>query len=191
MRNQDVFALGGILLLCLCPLSFAGQTGYRAIHVGAQIAGLPFPCTDDAVYCEGEFEGQWIRTDAIDGKILTIDVIYSGETLHRVVIAGSPITLAQAIKLHSLQPGFAEPILGSAKDRDGKTYGIADVANDIVYHCSGTEPISTVKTVTYLSADAPVLETAARLKLGKQWKLAASSGPDSKAIHQLDFSGSI
>ena len=136
------------------------------------------------MYCEGEFEGQWIRTDAIDGKILTIDVIYSGETLHRVVIAGSPITLAQAIKLHSLQPGFAEPILGSAKDRDGKTYGIADVANDIVYHCSGTEPISTVKTVTYLSADAPVLETAFSIEAGKQWKLAASSGPDSKAIHQ-------
>jgi hypothetical protein len=103
------------------------------------------------VYCEGEFDGQWIRTDAIDGKILTVDVIYSGETLHRVVIAGSPITLAQAIRLHSLQPGFADPILGMAKDRDGNTYGIVDVANDIVYHCSGTSAMSTVKTVTYLS----------------------------------------
>lgn len=166
MRNRSKLALGGILVLCLCPRSFAGQTGYRIIRVGAPITTLPFPCADDAVYCEGEFDGQWIRTDAIDGKILTVDVIYSGETLHRVVIAGSPITLAQAIRLHSLQPGFADPILGMAKDRDGNTYGIVDVANDIVYHCSGTSAMSTVKMVTYLSADAPVLETAARLKLG-------------------------
>ena len=103
---------------------------------------------------------------ALDGKIITLDVIYFGQTLRREVIASSPITLAQAIKLHSLQPGFTNPSLGLAKDRDGATYGIVDVANEIVYHCVGTAPTGKVKTVSYLSSDAPVLETAALLKLG-------------------------
>ena len=165
MKNQCSLAFVGILFFCLCSPLTRGQTGYRIIHVGAPMASLPFPCEVNAIYCEGEFDGQWMRVDAIDGKILTVDIIYSGQTLQREAIASSPITLAQAIKLHSLQPGFASPSFGLARDRDGATYGIVDVANDIVYHCIGTAATGTVKTVSYLSPDAPVLGTAALLKL--------------------------
>jgi len=165
MRNRCKLALAGLLLLCLFPRSFAGQTGYRIIHVGSPIASVPFPCERDTTYCEGEFDGQWVRVGALDGKIITLDVMYSGKTLHREVIAMSPITLAQAIKIHSLQPGFAVPHFGLAKDRDGATYGIADVTNDIVYHCIDIADTGIVSSVSYLSPDAPVLGTAALQKL--------------------------
>jgi hypothetical protein len=161
----------GTVCFYLLALPLQGQTGYRNIHIGGSMTSLPFPCEAGAVYCEGEYDGQWVRVSALDAKILTIDVIYSGETLHRDVIASSPITLAQAVRLHSLQPDFAAPILGLAKDRDGKTYGIVDVANDIVYETSGVAAIDTVKRVGYLSPDAPVLATAARLTLGENGSL--------------------
>lgn len=165
MKNQCSLALAGVVFFSLCSLVTRGQTGYRIIRVGAPIASLPFPCNSDAVFCEGEFDGQWIRADVIHGKMLSVEVIYSGQTLHRDVITSNPITLAQAIKLHSLQPGFSAPRFGLAKDRDGAIYGIVDLANDIVYECNGAAT-GKVKTVTYLSPDAPVLGTAALLILG-------------------------
>ena len=151
----------GALCFCLLALSLQGQTGYRIIHVGGSMANLPFPCETDALFCEGKYDGQSVRVMADDGRILNIDVMYSS----------SPITLAQAIRLHSLQPGFAAPIFGLATDRDEKTYGIADTANDIVYFTSGVAAIDTVKMVSYLSPNAPVLATAARLTLGENESL--------------------
>ena len=187
--------LRGVLCLCLFVLPLHSQTGYRSIHVGAPVESLPFPCAADATFCEEEYDAQWIRVDAIEGKILTVDIIYSGETLHRDPITSSPITLAQAIRLHSLQPSFATPVFGLAKDRDGNTYGIVDVANDIVYHTSGISPTSTVETVSYLSPDAPVLATAALRKLGESGSLllraARLAKPYSNSFSPVQPIGSV
>lgn len=196
MKNQCSLAFRWILFFCLCSPLTNGQTGYQIIHIGAPIATLPFPCEVNAVYCEGEFDGQWMRADAIDGKILTLDVIYSGQNLQGQAIASSPITLAQAIRLHSLQPGFVSPAFGLARDRDGATYGIVDVANDIVYHCISTAATGTVTTVSYLSPDAPVLRTAALLKLGtsaisllQEARLAKPYSNSISPIHSGNASG--
>jgi hypothetical protein len=166
-----MWKIGAALSLCLASVSLLGQTGFGAIRIGEPVAILPFPCTG-AVFCEGEYLSSWVSVDGYGGIINGIDIIYSGSsatvdptTLGPLVIKSSPITLAQAVKLHSLQTGAIPPVFGLAKDNHGKTYGIVDISNRIAYTASGSSADSQVDRVVYLGSDAPVLKTAARSKL--------------------------
>lgn len=154
----------GMLFLWLGSLSLWGQTGYRIIRVGGLTSNLPFPCTG-GTFCEGEYDAQWVRVGFLDGIVDNVAITYFGEKLDHEPVRSNPITLSQAIKLHSLQSGFSAPIFIRAEDRVGNVYGIADVANDIVYTTRGINATDTVSKVVYVSADAPVLDVTDRSKL--------------------------
>jgi len=85
-----------------------------------------------------------------NGKVTDVNVVYSGATEEGAVAQN--VTLAQAVKAHSLQSGLAEPSFVS----DGK-HGVIDVANRIAYfmHDAGT-PQGLVQVVTYMD-DSPLL----------------------------------
>jgi hypothetical protein len=130
--------------------------------------------------------------DVLGGIINSVDVIYFGNTvtvdpatLAPIVIRSSPITLAQAIKLHSLQAGAKAPVFGLAKGEGGKVYGLVDISNEIVYKAGGTSPASTVEDVFYARSDAPVLEDAANSQLANHGnsllQAATSSEPYTNA----------
>jgi hypothetical protein len=103
-----------------------------------------------------------------NGKISDFTVIYSGKSLDGGTIIAQDITLTDAIKMHTLNIGTIPPAFGYAVDRSGKTYGLADVPNKIVYDVMPVEATETVRKVSYLSDDAPVFETANRRLLHDQ-----------------------
>ena len=115
----------GLICLGLCSASLSAQSGFGAIRMGGSTASLPFPCSDDM--CEGQYRSQWLKVTSQNRTIMSIDAVYSGITLSEDPIERSPISLAQAIKLHSMQPGFRVAVFGLAKNRRGKIYGVVDV----------------------------------------------------------------
>jgi hypothetical protein len=186
-KMQIMHRIGAALVLCFSSLSLLGQSGFGAIRIGGSTSVLPFPCTG-VVFCEGVYRSSWVRVSFLNGIIGNIDVIYSGTTLNidpntliPLTIKSSPITLAQAIKLHSLQANNKPPVFGLAKGEGEKTYGLTDISNEIVYTASGASATSTVDEVSYVSSDAPVLMDAASSKLADYGKsiiqAAVSSEP--------------
>jgi hypothetical protein len=95
------------------------------------------------------------------------DVIYVGETFEHWPIIAPPITLAQAVKVHSLQKGAKAPIIRYASNDRGEIYGVVDLANRIAY-TTKTPPAlaprwigeNQVVEVSYFSPTAPLLENS-------------------------------
>jgi hypothetical protein len=154
----------GVLCLGFCSLSLCGQTGFGNLRVGQPVSAIPFPCAD-VVSCEGEYQGSWVRVSFNNGTISNIHVIYSGKTQLGDPIEMTPITLAQTIKVHSLQDGMKPPVLGLAQRRDGTVFGVTDTENQIVYITNSSVASSPVTEVVYVRPDAPVLAAATRSKL--------------------------
>jgi len=154
----------GLLCLGFCSFSLSGQTGFGNLRVGQPVSAIPFPCAD-VVSCEGEYQSSWVRVSFNNGSISNIHVIYSGKTQLGDPIEMTPITLAQTIKLHSLQDGMKPPVLGLAQRRDGTVFGVTDIENQIVYITDSSVASSPVTEVVYVRPDAPVLAAATRSKL--------------------------
>jgi hypothetical protein len=154
----------GSLCLVFCSLALSAQTGFGNLRVGQSVTAIPFPCTD-VVSCEGEYESSWVRVSFNNGTISNIHVIYSGKTQLGDPIEMTPITLAQSVKVHSLQDGMKSPVFGMAQRRDGTVFGVVDTENQIVYITNSTEQSGTVSEVVYVRPDAPVLASATRAKL--------------------------
>ena len=149
-----------VVAALLVPLGLSLASEYKAIRVGEDATDLPETVRGDALYREGYHQGTWIRTSLLGGKVLNFDVIYSGRSIDSKVTITQEVTLAQAIREHSLREGMAPPQFGYAVDRAGETYGLADVRNAIVYRASPVGSDSLVEKVAYLSDSAPVLQSA-------------------------------
>lgn len=147
----------------IAPLLFASSllaAGYKGIYVGQAVADLPKSLHVFVLDLEGDYQGSWFRINVLNERVLGFDVIYSGKSLDRKTIIAQEMSLARAIKLHSLRAGMAVPQFGYAVNRDGQTYGLADVQNRIVYTVTPVATESMVEQVAYLSDDAPVFEWA-------------------------------
>jgi hypothetical protein len=169
MRSKAGTILFGILLAA--ALLFATPilaAGYKGIYVGQAVAELPESLHVFVTYLEGDYQGTWFRIDVLNGKVLGFYVIYSGKSLDRTTVIAQNLTLARAIKLHSLQAGMPVPHLGYAVDREGKTYGLADMQNRIVYRVAPVAADSLVESVFYGNETAPVFEWAQRHLLNEQ-----------------------
>ena len=149
------------LAMPVCAWSQGGR--FKEIFIGEAISALPFNC-QGVVYCQGMYQSTWVRISFTRDKVDGIEVIYWGKAFHHKAIFSSPLpTLGQAVKIHSLQPGFTKPIFGYAKDREGAVYGVVDTANRIAYHIAvpvSMGPESLVTEVAYLGETAPVLRSA-------------------------------
>src|SRR5207249_712573 len=100
---------------------------------------LPFKCADE-VMCDGIVEGNHVlvlvERDASDSRVSMFWIVYEESetlTVPQQPVPAIPITLAQALKRHSMQEGASAPKLGYAKGRDGMIVGIADIDNRIAY----------------------------------------------------------
>lgn len=158
------------LLICAASISalvflagvahLSAQASFGSLSLGMPVANIPVPCL--VTYCEGLYKSDWVRLGFVEGKTITIEVIYDGKTFDGRSISGAPVTLAQAINRHSLSY-TQNPKFGDALDQAGKRYGVADFVSGIVYdlkypeHPTGN---SIVTTVVYPEADAPVLADA-------------------------------
>jgi hypothetical protein len=146
------------IVLLATPL-FA--SGYKGLSVGQSVRSLPSAIDCGlVVFCEGTYDGDFFRVSNLDNKVLTIEVIYRGTALDKKTAIMRTITLASAIKRHSLQTGNTAPILAFAKSREGNVYGIVDTTNAIVYNVTGspTDTGSIVTNVSYVNPKAPVLK---------------------------------
>lgn len=149
-----------VVAALLVPLGLSLAAEYKGIRVGEDATALPENIRGDDLYREGYHQGTWIRTSLLGGKVLNFDVIYSGRSINRKVTITQEVTLAQAIREHSLGEGMAPPQFGYAIDRAGETYGLVDVRNGIVYAASPVGSASLVEKVAYLGDSAPVLQLA-------------------------------
>jgi hypothetical protein len=163
MLNRRIFQLLSIISALLIVVSTCSAVGYKGIYIGEDIADLPKELHCSVVFCEGPYKGDWIRVGETQNKVTNFDVIYSGKSLGHDTVISRSVTLATALRTHSLQPGFAAPVLGLAKGLDHQPYGLIDIANAIVYHVNGTpiDPAGSVVSVGYVGPTAPVLKTSA------------------------------
>ena len=140
--------------------------GIGDVRLGTGVSALPFPCADPVV-CEAPYASAWIRVWHADGMIQRIDVIYAGgKGPGGEEIEGKPITLAQAIKTHSIWNGRKAPRLGLAGNT-GAQRVLVDVANGVSYFANGATPESRVSEVRYVPITDPVVASASNSMLSK------------------------
>ncbi len=146
------------------PRPGAASASFHGIRVGQPISTLPFKCTD-VVFCNGLVEGNYVRVSHSNSIVDMFDVIYEGTTFSREPITAPPITLAQAVKVHSLQESARPPKLRYASNDRGEMYGIVDLENRISYTTKTTPALAPrwigenqVVEVSYFSPTAPLLE---------------------------------
>jgi hypothetical protein len=152
-----------VLALNVLP---AQATEYKGIRIGQPASELPETLKSGVVISEGEYEGDWFQVSVVNGRVNTFAVIYSAPSLNGTEIT-RPISLAAALKLHSLQQGNNAPRLGEAVNTKGVRYGIVDLGNQIIYTVDGFESSTIVKQVDYVSSNAPVLGLAEKHMLGQ------------------------
>lgn len=174
-----------LVIVALSHSSFGQGARFHGISAGQSLSTLPIACSAKEVFCEGLVDGYYIRVLTDNGRVLNLDVLYTGVTFDHRTIMVAPVTLAKALKTHSLQPGSATPALRYAVGNDGQTHGIVDITNRIMYMTQSTpagsdSEISDIRviSVTYLNAKAPVLKSSKSLGFAADALLAnARSAP--------------
>src|SRR5438477_156021 len=179
--NDFYFICPFLLMLCLAIPAVHGQAvgdempGIGEIRLAAPLSTLPFPCADP-VACEAPYESAWIRVWHADGVIQRIDVVYSGKKGQSLEEKEStPITLAQAIKAHSIWNGRKAPRLGLGGIA-GSVRVIVDYPNGVAYFANGAMAESTVSEVHYLPVTDAMVATASSSPLWEQgrWLVKAA-----------------
>ena len=124
-------------------------TGFGEIRLGGLVSTLPFSCAHP-VWCEGVYESARVRVWHASGLIQRVDVVYAGKSGDTgEEIQSSPITLAQAVRAHSIRYGQRVPRLGFGGSYEGARI-IVDYANGIAYLADTAFVTSRVKEVRYL-----------------------------------------
>jgi hypothetical protein len=162
-RRYQELCVTAILLSSIAVDSIAqgeGEPrGFGQIQLGAPVSTISFPC-NHPLACEAPIDTEWVRVWHKDGLIWRADVIYSGRPLDiDEDIQSSPITLAQAIRSHSVRYGQKSPRLGFAGN-EGSSRIVVDVANGIVYLAAAVTETSLVTEVRYLPMTDPLVQKA-------------------------------
>ncbi len=171
-------------VLAVPTVAAAQSVSFHQISIGEPIASLPFSCAP--IICNSIVDGDYISLMTLDSQVLNFDVIYEGMTFTKEPIHAAPITLAQAIKRHSMASDAATPVLRFARDNSEKIYGLVDVRNRITYQTE-VAPSQTpaqlantkVSVVTYLSPSAPILEASHQESLRGAESTLLSAAADS------------
>ena len=132
--------------------------GFGEITLGASINSLTLTCLE-LVVCEDSYDSVWVRVRHGDGVVQAVEVVYSGKKKTGEPVTSSPITLAQAIRMHSIRNGHRAPRLAFGGTRNGNRV-IVDVANGIGYVADGAFESSLVKEVRYVPITDPLIEAA-------------------------------
>lgn len=127
------------------------QSRFKGFYVGQPAAEVP-PKLHEAGVFGTQYQGDHLALMLLGGEVTLMQVTYAGKRDDGWLIQ-DPITLAQAIKKHSLSA--AEPPRFALHDNDaGEIIGIRDLANEIIYEVDEVaDPQARVKTVYYVSSD--------------------------------------
>lgn len=166
LKNSIRAGVGCLVLLLSIPAKpLTGQgpleeaTGFGGIGPGAPVSTLPFSC-EHPVSCEGVYQSVRIRVWHAYGQIQRLDVVYSGKNEETgEAIRSTPITLAQAVRSHSIRYGRSVPRLGFGGSSDGARI-IVDYANGIAYFADTAFVTSPVNEVRYLPMGDPIIITS-------------------------------
>ncbi len=151
------------------------KRGFGDIELGAPVSTLPFPCTRPK-FCETPYESVRVRVWHAYGAVERVDVVYAGKSAETGEdIRSSPITLAQAVRAHSIRYGPKAPRLGFGGSESGQRI-LVDYANGIAYFADTALVASRVKEVRYLEMDDPVIVTAQASPLSEhgEWLMRAA-----------------
>lgn len=149
--------------------------GFGELRIGTPVSEIPITCLRPVI-CENRYESVWVRVWHEDAVIRRVDVVYSGwETQIGAEIRSSPITLAQAIRSHSVRYGLKPPRLGFAGD-EGASRMVVDVANGIAYLSGAVSENSLVTEVRYLPVNDPLVQKASGVLLSNHgaWLVRAA-----------------
>lgn len=148
------------------------KLGFHGVFLGQPISRLPFPCDDPKGSCEGLVSGIEVIVSNWNGRVSRLSIGYVKFRIADKQFNPSPITLAQAIKVHSLQAGAKLPVLRDAGEVAG-SHWLLDSGNHLVYWIDQKASLapetigkSLVPEVDYLSSDAPIFEPAQSKSLG-------------------------
>jgi hypothetical protein len=173
MRKTVVLVVFLLLAIPACGWTEGGR--FKDIYIGEPLSALPFKC--DKFSCRGRYQSLYARVYADNGNnnVAWFSIIYSEDQKWEgweIKVTASPIPLlSQAVKVHSLQPGFSKPEFGYARDVNGHVYGVVDMANRISYNVLSPlnmGPDSSVSEVSYLENEAPVLQHAKESPLSER-----------------------
>ena len=161
------------VLFCFHPEPIRAQsardekTGFGEIELGAPLSTLPFSCARP-VFREAPYESVRVRVWHAFGVVQRIDVLYRGKSAETGEdIQSSPITLAQAVRGHSIRYGRKVPRLGFGGCASGVRI-IVDDANGIAYFAETAFVTGRVKEVRYLQMDDPLILAAMAFPLSEQ-----------------------
>jgi hypothetical protein len=135
------------------------QPGFGPFRIGTPSSSLPLDCGEDDVQCEGPYNSLWVRVSNSDGDTVDeIHFVYSGfkNDYSPFKSASGSISLAQAIKIHSLAADAKPPNFAIRKE-EGAAF-IFDYANHIVYSALGSNSDSEVREVDYYSPSDSVFK---------------------------------
>lgn len=160
------------VLLCFHPKPIHAysaadeKTGFGEITLGAAVSNLPFSCVRP-VFCETVYESVRVRVWHAFGVVQRVDVVYAGKSTQTgEKIQSSPITLAQAVRAHSIRYGPSVPRMGFGGSAGGARI-LVDYANGIAYFAETAVANGRVKEVRYLPMDDPVILTASASPLSE------------------------
>jgi len=151
------------LLVQFAHSAAQNRAGYSGVYLGQIRSELPSTLQCGPLdQCEGDVDGTWVELMLDEGRVAEIDVVYRGQATVANRPISNPVTLAQAIKAHSLQNGLLPPKVGIAKDIHDKAYGVVDIPNRIIYDLKGepVNPDAAVWTVSYVGPSAPAIDDA-------------------------------
>jgi hypothetical protein len=151
-------------------------------ELGNDVAHLPSCLTAERpgrLYdAEGLCDSSYIRVMLLGGKLWTVTVVYSRQT-HQGSPISENVTLPQAIKLHSLQPGLATPRFGRLEAMPSLPGGgLVDLSNRIIYFTETSDTQSLVRDVEY--SGRPLQFTG-----GTSGELNLLTGEEDKALTAL------
>jgi len=160
--------------------------GFNGVFVGQDVSQLPSCLTRRSAkrvlmkdFAEGICDSAYLWAIIRENKVTYVIVTYSGPSFEGGGFTQA-VTLPQAVKMHSLQPGLAAPRFGVSKGGDF----FIDFANRIAYEIEGTwYSTSTVKKVHYFQEDAS--RFSGRLVTDRQTKLLLAAARQAPAIPPL------
>jgi len=137
-------------------ITYSVQRRTHRVSMGESYMLLPFKCEEGSQVCEGDVDGDFVRTyfDA-EQRVSLLQVSYDGRS-HMP-------DLATAVREHSLANNHGEFSLAVTLDKQGRVQSYVDVTNGIIYEQHSDDPGAGIVNVIYVKDGAPVLKHARHL----------------------------
>jgi len=190
-----------VFCLSMALLSYsimASAAGFAGVEVGSRSSQLP-SCMSMTTYlysdllpyqtAEGQCGSAWVIAKVRKDIIESFEVVYVGQSVRidktsdKQLTFNKSMSLGEAINLHSMQLGFANPAFGYLKDH----HVLVDFSNAIEYAVPSVNLDAPVSVVTYLQPSALDVVFAKQQPLGEH-EVRALFSAESTNARRIDAS---